>query len=174
MLLVLSQELESQGIEHKTATSFFFQGNLFERGMAFSNRLYGLAIEACQKELAAGGFCLLVDHETHLTVWRQKFPPNQTESDYLETAQGGSPLPFLSRSRQRDPHQTIERNDSKALPTTLEPSQEPQEPDPNSHSTASLIYRGKSYPASSAQPLKLSNPASDQTKSVRKYRGVAY
>ena len=79
MLLVFSKELESQGIEHKTATSFFFQGNLFERGVAFSNRLYGLAVETCRKELAAGGFCLLVDNETHLTIWRQKLLPNQSE-----------------------------------------------------------------------------------------------
>ncbi|MDJ0708204.1 MAG: hypothetical protein QNJ46_33450 [Leptolyngbyaceae cyanobacterium MO_188.B28] len=79
MLVVFSKELESQGIEHKTATSFFFQGNLFERGVAFSNRLYELAVETCQKELAAGGFCLLVDNETHLTIWRQKLLPNRSE-----------------------------------------------------------------------------------------------
>lgn len=104
MLLVFSEELESQGIEHKTATSFFFQGNLFERGVAFSNRLYGLAVETCRKEFAAGGFCLLVDNNTHLTIWRQKLPPNPSETAYLETAKISSIPNTLAVAYQRDPN----------------------------------------------------------------------
>ena len=115
MLLVFSAELKSQGIEHKTATSFFFQGNLFERGVAFSNRLYGLAIETCRKELAAGGFCLLVDNHTHLTIWHQKLSPIRSETAYLDTSRVSSTCHSLAGGHRRPPNQTIEQ-DASSIP----------------------------------------------------------
>ena len=72
MRLVHTRQLEGSGIPYKSAQNISFEGHSFVRGITFSNRLRHLADEIYCSELAAGNSCLIVEDETHFTIWHQE------------------------------------------------------------------------------------------------------
>ena len=72
MRLVQTQQLEGSGIPCKSSQNICFEGHSFVRGVTFSNRLRHLANEIYYSEVASGNSCLIVEDETHFTIWHQE------------------------------------------------------------------------------------------------------
>lgn len=66
------EELKTQGISLQGASEFVFQGKRLEEGLSLSKRFHHKAMDLWEAELAAGKFCLLVEHSDHFTFWLEK------------------------------------------------------------------------------------------------------
>ena len=85
MRLVQTKQLEGNGIPYKSVQTICFEGDSFVRGITFSNRLRHLADDIYRAEVEAGNSCLIVEDETHFTIWLQEptlapLPANQAET----------------------------------------------------------------------------------------------
>ena len=97
MLLIQAKDLEGDGIPHKSAKSICFQGNSFVRGVTFSKRLRHAATELYQEEFAAGNSCLIVDDETHFTLWHQTNEAGQSVTVQADKPEQSPVIDFMQR-----------------------------------------------------------------------------
>ena len=97
MLLIQAKDLECNGIFYKNAKRIRFQGNSFERGVTFSKRLRQAAADLYQEELAAGNSCLIVDDETHFTLWYQTNDSGQTATAQADIPNQNTVQGFMQR-----------------------------------------------------------------------------
>lgn len=68
----IDQELSVQaGLEMK------FQDKRLVRCLAFAKHRRQVAINICQKDIAAGIFCVLTESDTHFTIWREQLSEGQ-------------------------------------------------------------------------------------------------
>ncbi|NEQ96901.1 MAG: hypothetical protein F6K30_09280 [Cyanothece sp. SIO2G6] len=70
MIILASKELDKRGISHQSTTKLVFQGRLFTKGQTFASRLRDMAVEVAQEEQSLGQPCIVIDHETHVTLWK--------------------------------------------------------------------------------------------------------
>ncbi|MGK7887753.1 MAG: hypothetical protein AB4042_00365 [Leptolyngbyaceae cyanobacterium] len=70
MIIFASKELDQYGISHQSSSKLVFQGRLFTKGQTFASRLRDIAVEVAQENISLGQPCILVDYETHVTLWR--------------------------------------------------------------------------------------------------------
>lgn len=75
MIILASKELDKHGISHQAATRLVFQGRLFTKGQTFASRLRDVAVKVAQEELSLGQPCIVIDHETHITLWKSGRSP---------------------------------------------------------------------------------------------------
>lgn len=71
MIILSTQDLELYGIR-PTASTITIMGKAFVRGQTFAHRLRDAAIAIAEESLSQGMPCLLVDSDTHITIWKQQ------------------------------------------------------------------------------------------------------
>ena len=84
MRLVHTKQLEGNGIPCKSAQNICYEGNSFVRGIAFSNRLRHLADDIYHAEVESGNSCLIVEDETHFTLWHQESTSESVQATQVE------------------------------------------------------------------------------------------
>lgn len=170
MIILSAQDLEDYGIR-QTASTITFMGKAFVRGQTFARRLREVAIAMAEESMAKGAACLLVDFETHITVWREQ---NKQSSSNPQAFNGSAQSVKRQPSVKASSAQLTYRGQaSPPVPTPQEKSHSPE------LSIHNLTYRGKAVPPPSTQPLKtkpssaLSNGKQQQPKPQRRmrYRG---
>lgn len=66
-------ELQTQGITYdRSATELKVQGLLFKKLFSIRSFFRQVCLDHCQRELAQGRLCLLVEEDTCLTVWQSE------------------------------------------------------------------------------------------------------
>ena len=75
MIILSAQDLEDYGVR-QTASTITFMGKAFVRGQTFARRLRKMAIAMAEESMERGAACLLVDFDTHVTVWREQHNPS--------------------------------------------------------------------------------------------------
>lgn len=73
MIILSAQDLEDYGVR-RTAATLTFMGKAFVRGQTFAQRLRDKAIELAEESMKTGSACLLIDFDTHVTLWRENVP----------------------------------------------------------------------------------------------------
>ena len=120
MRLVQTKQLEGSGIPYKSAQNICFEGNSFVRGITFSNRLRHLADDIYHAEVEAGNSCLIVEDQTHFTIWHQEptlepSPATQAEAaPQLKTVQPFAATEWVQRLQPTLTFETISRQQSPA------------------------------------------------------------
>ncbi|BAQ60991.1 hypothetical protein GM3708_1397 [Geminocystis sp. NIES-3708] len=66
------EELRNQGILNLANSELFHQGQKLVKSISISKRLKQMAINICQQEYQAGRVCIVVENESHFTIWKQK------------------------------------------------------------------------------------------------------
>ena len=66
------EELVDQDLSVQTSLEMKFQDKHLVRCLAFAKHRRRLAINICQKDIAAGIFCVLTESDTHFTIWREQ------------------------------------------------------------------------------------------------------
>lgn len=70
MIILASKDLDKHGISHQSSSQFIFKGRVFTKGQTFAAHLRDVAIELVQENLTLGQPCILVDYDSHVTLWR--------------------------------------------------------------------------------------------------------
>lgn len=65
------KKLELQSVPIKKSSQIIFQDKLFNRGPDFAKSLRDAAIGFCEGYSDPQGVCLVVEHSSYLTVWRE-------------------------------------------------------------------------------------------------------
>lgn len=81
MLLIRAEDLESVGIASGTATQLVFQNTSFTKGRAFLKSERQAAITTCNQYLRADILCLIIENQTHFTLWPEKKDVNVSSQD---------------------------------------------------------------------------------------------
>ena len=166
MIILSAQDLEDYGVR-QTASTITFMGKAFVRGQTFAQRLRKMAIAMAEESMERGAACLLVDFETHITVWREQ------KNSATSTAQRDP-----QRSPQSD-HWIDARPNQKGKTSALKYRGQSLSKSPTSkgHDHARIIakhdvtYRGKPVqPSQSSSESGSENPTS-KPKRRMKYRG---
>ncbi|MEM9217739.1 MAG: hypothetical protein AAGD25_25785 [Cyanobacteria bacterium P01_F01_bin.150] len=71
MIILSAQDLEDYGVR-QTASIITFMGKAFVRGQTYAKRLRDMAIATAEESMRRGSACLLVDFDTHITLWREE------------------------------------------------------------------------------------------------------
>lgn len=78
MLILTTKQLETQRIPYRGKTRLEIGGQTFHRGETFSKRVYAAAMTLCRESQSQGIDCLLVEHEDHVTIWREVDSPRKS------------------------------------------------------------------------------------------------
>ena len=72
------EDLIDHNLSVQAGLEMKFQDKHLVRCLAFAKHRRRLAINICQKDIAAGIFCVLTESDTHFTIWREQPSENQT------------------------------------------------------------------------------------------------
>jgi pSer/pThr/pTyr-binding forkhead associated (FHA) protein len=75
-LIFKAEEIQAQGILLQGASEFMFEGRSLVAFFSLSKRLRPKAMSLWQAERDAGRFCILIEHATHFTLWRERASRN--------------------------------------------------------------------------------------------------
>lgn len=90
MIILASKDLDRYGISHKSSSQLIFKGRIFTKGQTFAAHLRDVAIELAEENLTLGQPCIVIDYDSHVTLWRvQRSPIVQTTR--LPQTQGKGP-----------------------------------------------------------------------------------
>lgn len=81
MLLIRAEDLESVGIAPSTTTQLIFQNISFTKGRSFLKSERQAAIATCNQYLKADILCLIIENQTHFTLWPEKKDINLSSQD---------------------------------------------------------------------------------------------
>lgn len=70
MIILASKDLDKHGITHKSSSQLVFKGRVFTKGHTFAAHLRDIAIELAQENLTLGQPCIVIDYDSHVTLWR--------------------------------------------------------------------------------------------------------
>ncbi len=85
MLLIDQVDLEERGIQCQGVSEFVFLDKCFQKGQTFENSQRERAIASCRQMLDAGLMSLIVNYQSHFTIW-------------VETAAAPAPMPSSAPS----------------------------------------------------------------------------
>ena len=74
--------LQEENLVGSTGLEMIFQDKHLVRYLTFAKHLLQKAINICQKDIAAGIFCLLMESDAHFVIWREQ--PSQRQKVQLE------------------------------------------------------------------------------------------
>ena len=94
MIILSNKDLEAYGVSQSIST-LTFMGKVFVRGESFAQHFRKMAIAVAEETLQSGSPCLLVECDTHVTVWRQA--KAQLLNDQPPMQQQDSQVTFSSR-----------------------------------------------------------------------------
>ncbi|WP_299409597.1 hypothetical protein [Acaryochloris sp. IP29b_bin.148] len=94
MLLIDRKDLESRGIECHGVSTFIFLNKCFQKGQTFANHQRETAIASCRQMLDAGLMSLIVNYQSHFTIW--------IETNDVPTSE---PTPTASTTPQGQPRE---------------------------------------------------------------------
>lgn len=69
MLLIDQEDLEARGINCQEASEFIFLDKCFQKGQSFATHQRETAISSCRQMLDAGLMSLIVNYQSHFTIW---------------------------------------------------------------------------------------------------------
>ena len=69
MLLIDQVDLEARGISCQGVSEFIFLDKCFQKGQTFENSQRERAIASCRQMLDAGLMSLIVNYQSHFTIW---------------------------------------------------------------------------------------------------------
>ncbi|NJP10657.1 MAG: hypothetical protein HC866_15260 [Leptolyngbyaceae cyanobacterium RU_5_1] len=81
VLVTTAEELRAQGITYDSAIEFTFQGKPFKRVLSLRKLFHEIVTNFCQRETEKGKFCLLIEDETHFTIWQTEEPSELTNRE---------------------------------------------------------------------------------------------
>ena len=84
MLLIDQVDLEARGITCQGVSEFIFIDKCFQKGQTFENSQRERAIASCRQMLDAGLMSLIVNYQSHFTIWVE------SEQDTVEQASSTS------------------------------------------------------------------------------------
>ena len=70
MIILASKDLDRHGISHQSSSQLIFKGRVFTKGQTFAAHLRDIAIELAQENLTLGQPCIVIDYDSHVTLWR--------------------------------------------------------------------------------------------------------
>ena len=70
MIILASKDLDKYGISHQSSSQLVFKGRVFTKGQTFAAHLRDVAIELAQENLTLGQPCIVIDYDSHVTLWR--------------------------------------------------------------------------------------------------------
>ena len=70
MIILASKDLDKHGISHQSSSQLIFKGRVFTKGQTFAAHLRDVAIELAQENLTLGQPCIVIDYDSHVTLWR--------------------------------------------------------------------------------------------------------
>jgi hypothetical protein len=107
MLLIDQEDLEARGIECQGVTQFVFLDKCFQKSQTFANNEQETAIASCRKILDAGVMSLIVNYQSHFTLWVETHFSTDALHDDLqaEDHQTGN----ASDSHRSDPSETSDQ-----------------------------------------------------------------
>ena len=70
MIILASKDLDKHGISHQSSSQLVFKGRIFTKGQTFAAHLRDIAIELAQENLTLGQPCIVIDYDSHVTLWR--------------------------------------------------------------------------------------------------------
>lgn len=92
MLLIDQVDLEARGITCQGVTEFVFLDKCFQKGQTFENSQRERAIASCRQMLDDGLMSLIVNYQSHFTIW-------------VESEQSSSPRASSSATQSSDPNE---------------------------------------------------------------------
>lgn len=69
MLLIDQKDLEARGINCQGVSEFIFLDKCFQKGQTFDTHQRETAISSCRQMLDAGLMSLIVNYQSHFTIW---------------------------------------------------------------------------------------------------------
>ncbi|WP_299486789.1 hypothetical protein [Acaryochloris sp. IP29b_bin.137] len=69
MLLIDQKDLEARGITCQGVSEFVFLDKCFQKGESFETHQRETAISSCRQMLDAGLMSLIVNYQSHFTIW---------------------------------------------------------------------------------------------------------
>ena len=75
MIILASKDLDRYGISHKSSSQLIFKGRIFTKGQTFAAHLREVAIELAEENLMLGQPCIVIDYDSHVTLWRVQRSP---------------------------------------------------------------------------------------------------
>ena len=114
------EELRDQALSVQTGLEMKFQDKHLVRSLAFAKHRRRLAINICQKDIAAGVFCVLTESDTHFTIWREQPSEESQKVGYAVTPKLSPQLKKTqpSRSKEKRVSSQIEEFESVRLNST--------------------------------------------------------
>lgn len=97
MLLIDQVDLEARGITCQGVSEFIFLDKCFQKGQTFENSQRERAIASCRQMLDAGLMSLIVNYQSHFTIW--------VESEQAKTEQSSSASVSSSATQSSQPHE---------------------------------------------------------------------
>ena len=76
------EELIGQDLFGQASLEMKFQDKHLVRCLTFAKRRLRGAINICQKDIAAGIFCVLTESDTHFAIWREQ--PSESQKGWVE------------------------------------------------------------------------------------------
>lgn len=70
MIIFASKDLDKHGISHQSTNQLLFKGHIFTKGQTFAAHLRKAAFELAQENLTLGQPCIVIDYNSHVTLWR--------------------------------------------------------------------------------------------------------
>lgn len=144
MIILSAQDLELYGIR-STSSTITIMGKAFVRGQTFAQRLRDAAIAIAEESLAQGYPCLLVDSETHITIWKQRQGSAGSHRSQTQSA-NRSVTPHQSKSVSPPPSQGVKKYRGQVVSPD---SGQVGAPSTRSFNTP-LTYRGRTVPSTNA------------------------
>lgn len=75
MIIFASKDLDKYGISHQSSSQLMFKGRMFTKGQTFAAHLRNIAIELAEENLTLGQPCIVIDYDSHVTLWRVQRSP---------------------------------------------------------------------------------------------------
>lgn len=164
MIILSAQDLEDYGVR-QTASTITFMGKAFVRGQTFAQRLRKMAIAMAEENMKKGSACLLVDFDTHVTLWRE-----QAQLTVKPEKKHGSSSKTSSKKRRRSSAKAVAKVQTLAQPKSsglkyrgqeIAAAERSEEEIVQAIAEASkskeMLYRGKSIQASPERQPTLAN-----------------
>ncbi|NJM67075.1 MAG: hypothetical protein HC851_16105 [Acaryochloris sp. RU_4_1] len=110
MLLIDQEDLEARGIDCQGVTQFIFLDKCFQKGPTFANNERENAIASCRKILDEGSMSLIVNYQSHFTLWVETHTPIaphtavQAEESQMGDVSDSDPSDPSEKSDQAEPN----------------------------------------------------------------------
>lgn len=91
MLLIDQVDLEARGITCQGVSEFIFLDKCFQKGQTFENSQRERAVASCRQMLDAGLMSLIVNYQSHFTIWVESEQDKVEQSSSTSASSSATP-----------------------------------------------------------------------------------